>query len=317
MLDRNSQPAHVIMAKNLADARSGTAPRGKILEEIARGEGFRSWEAFRAAGRRRFLLPGSDGAELEIPPGILKVDFSIPNISGVIFHALRRRGMWGDVVGPVVLHMNDDASQDAAALAVSCHASTIGLLCDGRCGPGRALQVRNDRVLRSLSGLSSGYEGVIYLHPDDEIPEDMIRSVREGWPKATIAVITHRLNPDPVPGESRLSGPTRLSDQSRIILTRPGMQPESIDDTNLDISGNDMWRHRLISLVTGLSRAGFPVGPVTAELSVEDLRNIPPSRSLDGFRDTLPGYSTEGEVVEKCREQLAFLTMQMRFDPKG
>ena len=316
MLDRHSQPAHVIMAKNLADARSGTAPRGKILEEIARAEGYRSWEAFRAAGRRRFLLRSSDGADIEIPPGVLMIDFRIPNVSGMIFGALLRRGMWGDVVGPVVLHVRDDESQDAAALSVAYHASTIGLLCDGRCGPGRALQVRKDQVLRSLSVLPSGYEGLIYLHPEDEIPRKMIGSVLEGWPKATIAVITHRPDPDPFPGEFRLSGLPHFSDQSGIVLTRPGMPPEEVDSAHLKVSGNDMWRDRLISLVTALSRAGLPVGPVTANLSVEELRKIPRSPSLDGFRDALPGYSVEGEVAEKCREQLGFLTMQMRFKPQ-
>ena len=305
MLERHTHPAHVVMAKNLADSRdSGGLARGQVLAAIAREEGFPTWEAFHAAGRRRLMVETAEG-QAEIPTGLLRIDPDAPDAEDTLMRAQRRRGMWGEAVGPVVF-----GSTDAPGYMAARFSSTIGLVCDGTCGPGREVCVRDaSEVLENLRGLSPSYAGVIHLplrfaHHQRKL----VRQILEGWPRAILSVVA-----GPFDAALELHASV-LTGSSMLILVRPApfTEPREVI-RHRSRTGNDMWFDRCAALALALRSAGQPVGPMTGSLTAEQLRALPRTPQMAGFLASLPGYTDTGDISPVTREQLDFLTMQMVF----
>lgn len=306
MLERHTHPAHVVMAKNLADSRdSGGLSRGQVLAAIAREEGFPTWEAFRAAGRRRLLIETREG-QAEIPTGLLRIGMEAPDAEDTFILSLRKRGMWGDAIGPIVF-----GSASSPGCMSARYSSLIGLVCDGTFGPGREVIVRDAaEVLDKLRGLSPAYEGVIHLpcwlaHR----PCTLVEQILEGWPRAILSVLSTPFDADRELRASVLTGTSTLT----LVRPAPLTKPLEVIRHPCGPDVNGMWFDRMVALVLALRSTGQPVGPMVGSLTVEQLRALPRTPQMAGFLHSLPGYTDTGEISPVTREQLFFLTMQMVF----
>lgn len=309
MQNPKSEPAHVIMARNLTDARAGTAPREQILEKIAPDEGFRNWEEFLGSGTPGIVLKTVLGREARIPSGLIRIDPGAPQATRTLIEALRDRGMWGEAVGPVFICATGDPEE--VILTVAEYSSVIGLVCDGTCGPGKAVQADPESVLDLLSCLSPEYPGLIHLTlAPGPYARRLARKILQGWPRATLAIVHRAFD---LVMETRCS---ILTGKANLSLLRSEPFPSLVQICRSPDAGADMWKYRTAVLLRALRENGIPIGPMTVTFSIEDVRKLEETPGVKVLRDSIPGYTQEGDIRPIAAEMLGFATMGMSFRPE-
>lgn len=280
--NRAGEHAHVIAAKNLAD-RLVSVPRSETLETIARANGFRSWNAYRAAGEARIRVPMRDGSVRFLTPGVYRIHPDIfPQASAAILNCARRSGYGCDHSAPAIV---SNSVAPFPALSRLFGGMVLGNGLRHR-GYFVSRDVPNDMLLESFLSRPP-LDGVVILDMRD-IPKETLEALARAWPQAIIITCGH-------------------PDVSACDLAPGKREPDPVDLH--EQSG--LWADRLLLLLEAFVSDGIEFD----SRAVPRLDDISPKTpAIRNFLESVPDYSIEAALSGKpqsgkSREQYGFLTV--------
>lgn len=292
---RHSDAAHVVAAKNLADIYVDMGgKRSEFFERHAKRHGYATWNAYRAAGSMKIVLP-TWNTSLSCVPGLYYANSNVfLSVAVILTEAARKAGYTCDDTAPLVV---SDTAENIVPLA-----SPFGLVLRRELSH-RSLFCLNDiegcQVMDLLMDDLRGYEGLLIIDVRG-LTASALQSISENCPKAVI--LAH-------------AGPGRTSDFVLNPFDSKNVCYADVDMIDLPslkrLEPGDMWSQRTQSMLSAFILSKEPL----------DFRNKPSVHKLNTsnafmakFAATIPGFcfsKRERDLPQDAKtvEQFTFLMM--------